>query len=240
MNLSGLQLSAITFSSLLFSSAVPAAAGPLDACVTSRQSLDTSGGDSDGFSRKPGLSADGEWVAFESGSTDLVSGDTNGFKDIFVREMGTGVTELVSVTPGAIQGNGDSYHTSISANGRFVIFESDATNLVVGDTNGVRDVFVADLQLGTLVRVSVDNDGQEGGGPIGPTGGTRHYQGWYRDGLQPDQRSDDTVGAVRAEDMCRRGESGSLRPALHVSRARPGRARAEPDRGRPLRRAGSA
>jgi len=156
---------------LLSSLPVPSAlARPQDTCVTRRLSLDTSDGNSDGISRKPALSADGLWVAFESSATDLVPGDTNGFVDIFVREIETGATELVSLPTGGGQGDGDSYHTSISNDGRFVIFESDATNLVVGDTNAVRDVFVVDRQLDTLVRVSVDSDGQQASGPSGTRG----------------------------------------------------------------------
>ena len=77
-------------------------------------------------------------------------GDTNGSPDVFVRDRQTGTTQRVSVGPGGVQGNGDSsQRPSISADGRFVAFSSDASNLVPGDTNGVDDVFVRDRQTGT-------------------------------------------------------------------------------------------
>ena len=72
-------------------------------------------------------------------------GDTNGAGDVFVRDRQTGTTRRVSVSSGGVQGNGDSFDPAISADGRFVAFESDATNLVPGDTNGAADVFVRTL-----------------------------------------------------------------------------------------------
>ena len=93
----------------------------------------------------PAISADGRFVAFSSDATNLVPGDTNGTADVFVRDRQTGTTRRVSVGPGGAQGNGDSVDPALSADGRFVAFESDATNLVPGDTNGVDDVFVRTL-----------------------------------------------------------------------------------------------
>ena len=72
------------------------------------------------------------------------------------------VTQRVNVGPGGAQGNGSSLYPCISADGRFVAFESFATTLVSGDTNGDRDVFVRDRQSGTTERVSVDSRGVEG------------------------------------------------------------------------------
>ena len=69
-------------------------------------------------------------------------GDTNGADDIFVHDRQTGKTRRVSVSSGGVQGNGDSFDPAISADGRFVAFESEATNLVPGDTNNAVDVFV--------------------------------------------------------------------------------------------------
>src|SRR5205807_9227046 len=84
----------------------------------------------------------------------LISGDTNGATDVFVRDRQTGTTERVSVASGGRQGNGFSLGPVLSADGRFVAFHSAATNLVAGDTNGATDVFVHDRQTGTTKPVS--------------------------------------------------------------------------------------
>lgn len=102
-----------------------------------------------------GISATGRWVAFSSGSADLVPGDTNNIQDVFVRDLLADTTVRASVGHGGAQSNGESDSAKISAGGRFVIFRSDATNLVPNDTNGVGDVFVRDLRAGTTVRISV-------------------------------------------------------------------------------------
>lgn len=112
-------------------------------------------------SETPALSSDGRFVAFESAATDLVTGDTNGHYDVFVRDRSTGVTELATQTSGFAQANADSGDPSISADGRFVVFESFATNLVTGDTNGFLDIFVHDRQTGLTQRVSVSTTGAQ-------------------------------------------------------------------------------
>ena len=83
-------------------------------------------------------------MAFESEATNLVPGDTNDGRDIFIRDRKTGTTRRVSVGPKGVQGNRDSENPAISADGRFVVFWSFATNLVPGDTNDLGDVFVHD------------------------------------------------------------------------------------------------
>ena len=105
------------------------------------------------------LSTDGRYVVFTSSATDLVNGDTNGKRDVFLRDMVDGTTTLVSVGTGVNDGDSDS--ARVSDDGKFVLFESDATNLVAGDTNGENDLFVRDLVAGTTTRVSVDNNNQE-------------------------------------------------------------------------------
>src|SRR5206468_1530708 len=110
----------------------------------------------------PAISADGRFVAFTSLSTNLVAGDTNGWQDVFVRDRPTGTTERVSGNSAGKEGNGSSGNPSISADGRFVAFESYATNLVPGDTNKAADVFVHDRQTRTTERVSVDSAGNQG------------------------------------------------------------------------------
>ena len=108
------------------------------------------------------LSADGRFVAFGSYATNLVPGDTNGKPDIFVHDRETGQTTRVSVSSTGRQANDSAGDPSISANGRFVVFGSSATNLVPGDTNNRSDVFVHDRQTGQTTRVSVAGDGSQG------------------------------------------------------------------------------
>ena len=113
----------------------------------------------------PSISADGRHVAFSSSAGNLVPGDTNGLSDVFVFDRQTRTTERVSIASDGTQGNDWSawpYRPSISADGRYVAFESEATNLVPDDTNGVEDVFVYDRHTNTIERVSVDDDGSEG------------------------------------------------------------------------------
>jgi Tol biopolymer transport system component len=113
----------------------------------------------------PSISADGRYVAFSSSWAGLVPGDANSADDVFVRDRLGGTTERVSVRSDGSEANGNSGCTSISADGRYVAFESDATNLVDGDANGMTDVFVHDRLTGTTERVSVNTDGAEGNGP---------------------------------------------------------------------------
>ena len=116
-------------------------------------------------STAPSISADGRFIAFVSDATNLVAGDTNNVKDIFVHDRLLKTTKRVSVPAvGTQQSNGVSDNPSISANGRYIAFESDATNLVTGDTNALRDVFVRDTFLNTTTRVSISSGGIQGKG----------------------------------------------------------------------------
>ena len=128
---------------------------------TIRVSVASDGTQSNHDSYNPSISADGRFVAFESEATNLVSGDTNNFQDIFVHDRQTGQTTRVSVASDGTQANGHSYAPSISADGRYVAFASLASNLVSGDTNGAWDVFVHDRQTGETTRVSVASDGTQ-------------------------------------------------------------------------------
>src|SRR5437867_4406185 len=116
------------------------------------------------FAFPPALSADGRFVAFVSFATNLVAGDTNGATDVFVHDRQAGTTERVSVASGGSQSNGSNVGSALSADGRFVAFQSAATNLVADDTNGATDVFVHDRQTGTTERMSVASDGSQGNG----------------------------------------------------------------------------
>jgi Tol biopolymer transport system component len=132
--------------------------------TTRRISKSTTGVQGNGDSYDPSVSADGWLVAFYSSAGNLVAGDTNGMRDIFVRDRRNGTTTRISKSTAGVQGNGSSYGPSVSENGRFVAFESDASNLVTGDTNGVRDVFVRDRQNGTTTRISKSTAGVQGNG----------------------------------------------------------------------------
>jgi len=112
----------------------------------------------------PSLSADGRYVAFSSGLTTLVPGDTNGTEDVFVKDRVTRDMQRVSVPSAGGQADSESGHASISADGRLVAFHSDAGNLVAGDTNGTTDVFVHDRATGITERASVATDGSQADG----------------------------------------------------------------------------
>ena len=106
-----------------------------------------------------GLSQTGHHVVYESTADNIVGGDLNGARDIFLYVWSSGLTEIVSVTGAGISANGDSFRADVSSHGRFVVFQSAATNLVPGDTNGVSDIFVRDRQTQTTFRVSVSTAG---------------------------------------------------------------------------------
>lgn len=133
----------------------------LIAGTTEIVSVSTAGQVANGSSSAPVVSADGRYVAFASVASNLVGDDTNGFQDVFVRDRVARTTERASVGA-AGQTNGHSFKVDISGGGRYVAFDSAATNLVSGDGNGVNDVFVRDRIAGTTARVSVNRSGAEG------------------------------------------------------------------------------
>jgi len=123
------------------------------------------------------VSEDGRYVAFVSRSTNLVANDSNDATDVFVRDLQTGITVRASVATDGSQTNdrSGSYKPSISSDGRYILFDSWATNLVANDTNDRPDIFVRDLQTGTTTRVSLAQDGSQAnlsssGGSISPDG----------------------------------------------------------------------
>lgn len=103
----------------------------------------------------PSISGDGPRIAFQSFADDLVAGDANGLSDIFVRDLRARTTQRVSIDVAGHDPDGASTAPVISDNGRFVAFQSDADDLVPGDSNGVGDVFLYDLQNRTTSRISV-------------------------------------------------------------------------------------
>ena len=132
-----------------------------------RISISGSGTQGNARSSVAALSANGRYVAFASAASTLVPGDTNGVADVYVRDVTTNSVERVSVPASAGQSNGPSDLPAISGDGRYVAYESTATNLVANDTNGTSDVFVRDRQSGTTERVSVRSDGAQGTGRYG-------------------------------------------------------------------------
>lgn len=114
--------------------------------TTERVSVDSSGGQANDGSWGSSVSADGRFVTFSSFASNLVPGDTNGRQDVFLRDRLNGTTVRLSVDPAGAQANyGAGENPSISPDGRYVVFDSMATNLVPGDSNGLPDVFVRDL-----------------------------------------------------------------------------------------------
>jgi Tol biopolymer transport system component len=133
-----------------------------------RVSVSSSGAEATGGTiavEPPWLSACGRVVAFPSDAHGLVAGDTNGVWDVFVRDRSRGRTIRASVRSSGAQANGRSNNLRVSDNGRFVVFESEASNLVRGDTNRATDVFVHDLRGGETTRISISSAGGHGNGP---------------------------------------------------------------------------
>jgi hypothetical protein len=143
--------------------------------VTTRVSVTSAGAEASGNSTLGGITPDGRFVVFSSYGS-LVAGDTNACatpagvptcEDIYVHDRQTSTTTRISVSTGGAQSDGHSTSPSISADGRYVLFTSEASNLVAGDTNGQPDVFLRDLETNTTTRVSVN-----GAGGQMPRGGT--------------------------------------------------------------------
>jgi Tol biopolymer transport system component len=137
--------------------------------TTTLVSLATNGTIANGASSAPRISGNGRVVAFTSMATNLDGiVDTNDATDVFVRDLVAGTTQRVSVSSTGGLALGAASHPTISSNGRFITYESTAANAVVGDTNGVADVFVFDRNNGQTSRVSTDQSGTQL-----PLGGTR-------------------------------------------------------------------
>lgn len=158
----------------------------------------------DGHSRQPALSDGGTVVAFASDSANLVAGDVNAYRDVFVRDYAAGSTIIASAGPGGVAANGPSGEPSISGDGRVVAFRSEASNLVSGDTSG-SDIFARVLATGALERISAGTPGANGPSALSLDGryvaysageslwlvdrqsGTRVLASPTRDGLPPSE-----------------------------------------------------
>ena len=157
-----LPLAALAVASTLLATAYrPAPAFVLDAPTTRLVSLCATGSQGSDASGYPAISGDGRWVAFASDAPNLVTGDTNGSGDIFVKDMTTGALVCASISAAGTPAEGESFCASISADGLRVAFASEAPDLVAGDQNRLADVFVRDLAVGTTTRLSVSPAGEE-------------------------------------------------------------------------------
>lgn len=127
--------------------------------LISTSSENVQGNDWSDFAR---ISGDGRYVSFMSNASNLVANDNNATYDIFRKDLLTGETIRVSTAEDGTETNGSSSTSTISSNGRYILFESEASNLVANDTNGVADVFVKDMVDNVIMRVSTDTSGVEG------------------------------------------------------------------------------
>ena len=132
--------------------------------TTRRVSVTAAGAQANGPSYGGAVSDDGQRVAFDSYASNLAPGDSNAKIDVFVRDTAAGTTTRVSEATGGTQGNSDSYQPDMSGDGRYVVFYSQASNLVAGDTNSALDVFVRDTTTGVTSRASVASDGSQANG----------------------------------------------------------------------------
>jgi Tol biopolymer transport system component len=125
----------------------------LQTTLVSVNSAGTAGGNGDSI--PTGISTNGRYALFESSASDLISSDTNGVTDVFIRDLANNTTVLVSVNTNGEPANGVCRGSTLTPDGRFVAFVSAASNLVPGDTNRIPDVFVRDLISGVTTLVSV-------------------------------------------------------------------------------------
>src|SRR5215207_7144038 len=129
---------------------------------TTLVSVSSSGEQGNLDSYQPSMSADGRYVAFASAAENLAPNDTNAACDVFVRDLQAGTTERVSVHDPGEQANGDSWMPSISADGRYVVFQHGPDDLAGNGADERYDVYVRDLQERTTERVSVSSSGEQG------------------------------------------------------------------------------
>ena len=184
-------------------------------------SVDSSGIIGNSSSKNASFSADGRYVAFWSFADNLVPADTDDRSDVFAHDRQTGDTEKISVDSSGNPANITSHRASISADGRYIAFQSSGNNLVEGDTNLADDVFVRDRQEGTTTRVSVKSSGAQGaGGSTRPeisangryvafVSGARLAPGGSPGGLESVYVHDQQTGRTRLVSVDSEGNSGN-------------------------------
>jgi hypothetical protein len=136
----------------------------LESGAVTRASTDSGGSEADSYSYDAAISGDGRYVAFRSNASNLVPDDTNGKFDVFVKDLSSGATTRVSTDSSGLQGNDASWDPCISRDGRYVAFDSNASNLVPDDMYVASDVFVKDLWTGATTLVNTDSSGNQAAG----------------------------------------------------------------------------
>jgi Tol biopolymer transport system component len=200
--------------------------------ITIRANVASDGTEANNQGIAPAISGDGRFVAFWSMASNLVPGDTNicpwACEDVFVHDRQTGTTTRVSVAADGTQADGNSESPTISGDGRFVAFESAASNLLPGDTNSAFDVFVHDRQTGAITRASVAADGTQANNTsrsasISGDGRVVAFHSFASNLVQPDTNPDSDVfvhdqqtGTVLMASVAAdgtQGNSSSVRPS---------------------------
>ena len=160
----------------------PAHAAVLATTLVSAPDGSTDGTANDNYSALASVSADGRYVAFESASNNLSDDDNNNYVNVFVRDVQTNATTLVSAPTGSTDGTGnndDSIQASISADGRYVAFASGSDNLSASDNNDHFNIFVRDMTTNTTTLVSA---------PTGSTDGTGNNEASFLSSISDDGR----------------------------------------------------
>ena len=139
----------------------PAIVNPGVWAVSNRISTTSTDTQANNNSSSPQLTPDGLFLAFQSSATNLVDGDTKNYADIFVKNLKTGTVIRANTNSAGIQANNSAFYPGITTDGRYVVFQSNATNLVESDTNNASDIFLKDLQTGIIARVSTDSSGTQ-------------------------------------------------------------------------------
>jgi Tol biopolymer transport system component len=195
--------------------------------TTTRVSLDSNGLQANSSSIEPAISADGRYVAFSSLATNLVPGDVNNRQDVFLRDLASGTTSLVSVRSDGAQANHISSGASLSGDGSFVAFESRATNLTAEATGPFVEVFLRDVVGGTTTLVSIDGIGLEAnntsrGASISADGRTVAFTSLAGNIVPGDGNHDGDVfvrdmlaGATRRVSVNERVEEGNARSGMN-------------------------
>lgn len=168
-----------------------------------RISITSAGQQANATSIFPDISGSGRFITFYSEATNLVPNDTNNATDIFLHDRQNQTTERISVSTGGAQANGPSIFPDISADGRYIVYESAAANLVPNDTNATEDIFLYDRINKTTQRINLTTSGQQGNGrasyPIITTNNRFVTYTSYADNMHPDDP--DTDGDIYLRDL---------------------------------------
>ncbi len=132
--------------------------------TTLHVSIASDGGEPNGFNSLPDVSDDGRFVVFVSNATNLIVADTNNQHDIFLRDVQNNITTRISLDSAGSESNGFSNSPKISADGRYIVFQSLASNLIAADNNGATDIFLHDTTDDSTIRISVDSFANEANG----------------------------------------------------------------------------